>query len=263
MSDNGTQFTSEEFKIFLERNDIQHTRTPINHPATNGLAERYVGHMKEILKKIGKTGESLQSKIDRFLLSYRATPTHMGKSPSELLMNRQPRTRFNALRFSKTKEQVKVFQENLRQTPKFEVNDAVFAKNFGKGPNWVPGIIMDVLSPRSFIIQVNDAIWKRHVDQIKQRMLPKENKEVEEDKLERKENTECKSRSMNSLRKEEQLTKSNEHKSNEQQTQVIPQTDLDNTIDNKLEDKQDKAKFEGKKISGRERRVPKRLIMEC
>ena len=53
VTDNGTQFTSEEFKSYLDKNDIQHTRTPTNHPATNGLAERYVGHMKEIMLKIG------------------------------------------------------------------------------------------------------------------------------------------------------------------------------------------------------------------
>ena len=88
VSDNGSQFTSEEFRIFLQNNDIQHTRTPTNHPATNGLAERYVGHMKLSLKKMGRTEEPLQSRIDRFLLTYRVTPTHIGKSPSELLMNR-------------------------------------------------------------------------------------------------------------------------------------------------------------------------------
>ena len=140
VSDNGSQFTSEEFRIFLQNNDIQHTRTPTNHPATNGLAERYVGHMKLSLKKMGRTEEPLQSRIDRFLLTYRVTPTHMIKSRSELLMNRQPRTKFNALRYSKTKEQVKVFQENLDHQPKFKLNDAIFAKNFGRGENWVPGI---------------------------------------------------------------------------------------------------------------------------
>ena len=44
---------------------------------------------------------------------------------------------------------------------------------------------------------------------------------------------------------------------------AMPQTDLDNTQGNKLEDKQDKAKIKDKKISGRERRLPKRFIMEC
>ena len=50
--DNGSQFMSEEFKIFLQYNEIQHTKTPPGHPATNGLAERYVGYFKEAMKKM-------------------------------------------------------------------------------------------------------------------------------------------------------------------------------------------------------------------
>mgnify|MGYP002803560887 CR=1 FL=1 len=94
VTDNGSQFTSEEFQRYLKDNDIQHTTTAPVHPATNGLAERYVGEFKDKLSKMGATGESLQAKLDRFLLTYRATPTGMGKSPSELLMNRQPRIKF-------------------------------------------------------------------------------------------------------------------------------------------------------------------------
>ena len=106
----------------------------------------------------------------------------MGKSPSELLMNRQPRTRFSALRFSKTKEQVKLFQENMNQTPAFKKDDTVFAKNFGRGANWMPGIIIHILNPKSFLVQVKDVVWKRHVDQMKYRQIPMENSGmVEED----------------------------------------------------------------------------------
>ena len=180
VSDNGPQFVSEEFKKFVNNNDIQHTKTSPKHPATNGLAERYVGYWKDSLKKMGDTADPLQSKLDRFLITYRATPTHMGKSPSELLMNRQPRTKFSALRFSKTKEQVKVFQENMNNFPKYKVNDTVFAKNFGKGANWIPGKIIEILSPKSYLIQVKDVVWKRHVDQLRIREIPLENTPVVE-----------------------------------------------------------------------------------
>ena len=91
VTDNGTQFTSDEFQKFLRENDILHTLTAPGHPATNGLAERYVGEFKDKLGKIGDTGESVQTKLDRFLLTYTATPTTLGKSPSELLMKKQPR----------------------------------------------------------------------------------------------------------------------------------------------------------------------------
>ena len=105
VTDNGSQFTSTEFQKFLGDNDIHHTTTAPGHPATNGLAERYVGDFKNKLSKMGETGESLQTKLDRLLLTYRATPTSIGKSASELLMNRQPRIRFSALRAKQARSQ--------------------------------------------------------------------------------------------------------------------------------------------------------------
>lgn len=133
VTDNGSQFTSAEFQKFLSDNDIQHTTTAPGHAATNGLAERYVGDFKDKLSKMGETGESVQTKLDRFLLTYRATPTALGKSPSELLMNRQPRIRFSALRAKPSKQEVKIFQDNLDNKPKYTQNQAVFVRNFGRG----------------------------------------------------------------------------------------------------------------------------------
>ena len=45
VTDNGSQFKlkSVDFQKFLKENDIEHTLTAPGHPATNGLAERYVG----------------------------------------------------------------------------------------------------------------------------------------------------------------------------------------------------------------------------
>ena len=42
VSDNGPQFVSEEFREFLRFNGIRHTTSEPYHPATNGLAERFV-----------------------------------------------------------------------------------------------------------------------------------------------------------------------------------------------------------------------------
>ena len=50
------------------------------------------------------TQDSLQTKLDRFLQTHRATPTALGKSPGELLMKRQPRLRFTVLRDKSLKQ---------------------------------------------------------------------------------------------------------------------------------------------------------------
>lgn len=42
VSKNGPQFTSDECKIFMKKNDIKHFTSASYHPATNGLAEIFV-----------------------------------------------------------------------------------------------------------------------------------------------------------------------------------------------------------------------------
>ena len=72
VSDNATNFTSEEFEQFLKKNGVKHVKTPPYHPASNGLAERAVQTFKEAMRKL-KDG-SLDTKLSRFLFKYRMTP---------------------------------------------------------------------------------------------------------------------------------------------------------------------------------------------
>ena len=49
------------------------------------------------------------------------------------------------------------------------MNDAVYARNFGKGDAWVQGKIIEVLGMRNYKVQVQNfgnIIWKRHADQL-------------------------------------------------------------------------------------------------
>ena len=97
VSDNGTPFTSFEFKTFTKSNGIRHLTSAPYHPSTNGLAERAVQTFKRAMKKSG-SGE-LSTKLARFLFHYRTTPhSTTGQTPAELLMGRSLRTCLDLLR---------------------------------------------------------------------------------------------------------------------------------------------------------------------
>ena len=85
VTDNGSVFTSEEFRTFTKQNGIRHSTSAPYHPASNGLAERSVQTFKNFMKKC--TDGSIEARVSRFLLQYRVTPqTTTGISPAEMLM---------------------------------------------------------------------------------------------------------------------------------------------------------------------------------
>lgn len=84
ISDNGPQFTSYEFKAFLQRNTIRHFTTAPYYPQSSGLAEHTVSSVKTALQKNRKG--SLAAHLSRYLYTYRHTPLPSGKYPAELLM---------------------------------------------------------------------------------------------------------------------------------------------------------------------------------
>ena len=95
VSDNGRQFTSEEFQLFMKRTDIKHikNRSAPYHPATDGLAERFVQTFKQAMKS-EREMTAMKVTIAKFLLAYRnkAHATNR-ETPAVLFMERQLRTR--------------------------------------------------------------------------------------------------------------------------------------------------------------------------
>ena len=69
------------------------------HPASNGLAKRFIRMFKEAMKAGNATAKSDHKKLLNFLLRYRATPhPTTGRTPASLFLNRDLRMRLNLLK---------------------------------------------------------------------------------------------------------------------------------------------------------------------
>ena len=173
VTDDGTVFTSEEFENFLHQNGIAHTRTAPYHPASNGLAERAVQTFKQGIKRLREG--TVETKLSCFLSQYRLTPhTTTGRSPAELLLGRQPRSRLDLLhpdvsgRVQESQARQQRAHDSHSRARAFQVGDRVYARNFLGSPVWMEGTILDKTGPVSFRIRLSDGcIWKRHIDHVR------------------------------------------------------------------------------------------------
>ena len=66
VSDNGPQFVSEEFAIFLKSNGIKHIRCSPYHPSSNGAAERFVQSFKQAMKAGAESTPPISQRLSNF-----------------------------------------------------------------------------------------------------------------------------------------------------------------------------------------------------
>ncbi|XP_038139940.1 uncharacterized protein K02A2.6-like [Cyprinodon tularosa] len=175
VSDNGTCFTSQEFATFLKQNGIQHKTSAPFHPASNGLAERAVQTFKQGIKKT--KGDTLETKIARFLFNYRITPqSTTGLSPAEMLMSRRLRSTLDLLlpdvksKIRKKQLKQKEHHDIHSKWRSFAPGDDVYVRNYSYGPKWIPAVVDENTGPVSYTVQAGDGrVMRRHVDQIRKR----------------------------------------------------------------------------------------------
>ena len=161
VSDNGSCFVSYEFGSFFQANGVKLITAAPYHPATNGLAERALQIVKKGLKKM--TEGSIQTRIARVLSSYQETPqSTTGVSPAELLLGRLPRTRLDLLKPNmanrvESKQYQQKRNHDFTACPRaLTQGDKVYVKNFGQGQRCLPGEIVEVTDPVSFMVKLLD-----------------------------------------------------------------------------------------------------------
>ncbi|KFD45545.1 hypothetical protein M513_13580 [Trichuris suis] len=171
VTDNGKQFTSHEFKCFLEERCIRHCKASLYHPQANGEIERFNKVFKDCLQMAYVTHRRTTDTVRDFLMTYRSTPHCVtGATPSLLLHGRTLRTKLHPLVASRPvndgtiREKVARRQEYLRRyvsdeknrnLPHLSTGDVVYTRqpSSAKGhsrPSWQPTIIQSQVGEATY-----------------------------------------------------------------------------------------------------------------
>lgn len=89
LTDRGTEFCGRDdqhpYELFTALNEIEHSRTKVRHPQTNGICERFhqtvLNEFYKVAfrKKLYKDLEELQADLDSWMFEYNGSRTHQGK----------------------------------------------------------------------------------------------------------------------------------------------------------------------------------------
>lgn len=176
VSDNGPQFTSDQFANFCKSLGVEHIRTAPYHPQSNGQAERFVDLLKTGLKKaVGSVNERLRE----FLFSYRSTPSYnLGmKSPAEVLNARSMKSKLDLVKPSEHHSHqvhstmAKQFDHHHgAKWKEFFIESDVYYQlhNSSASWQWVPAKIIKKIGKVNYEIKLaSGRIVKAHANQLK------------------------------------------------------------------------------------------------
>lgn len=91
-SDNGPQFRSEQFRLYCEENGITHIKTTPKYAQANGEVERQNASLLKRIRIAQSEGLDWKKEMRKYVTIYRSiVHPSTGKSPAELLFNRNMR----------------------------------------------------------------------------------------------------------------------------------------------------------------------------
>ena len=117
---------------------------------------------------------NIQTKLSRFLLSYRTTPhSTTGVPPAELLIKRKLRTQLDRLYpnvadrvWSKQFKQKAAHDYHAKERA-LDEGQVAYVKDFRYKKTWMPGTVVDKTGPVSARIQLDDGFdIRRHQDHV-------------------------------------------------------------------------------------------------
>lgn len=164
VSDNGPQFSSNEFADFAKEWGFQHITSSPHYPRSNGLAESSVKIVKGLMKKAHDGNEDFH----RSLMIYRSAPLQNGLSPAQMLMGRRLRTNLpihenlltpkgaHKIKIDKEKDKVKQKQHHDKRAKKLRVlrpGERVTIRDHVTGIWNLHGSVQKEVAPRSYEVQ--------------------------------------------------------------------------------------------------------------
>lgn len=176
ISDNGSQFSSVEFKKFARKWDFMHRTSSPHHPRGNSHAESAVKIAKALLRKASDPYMAL--------LEWRNTP-NQGSSPVQKLMSRKTRSLIPlkpAEYIPRVVEWEGVVHGNLRRKqvnkqyydkttkalPSLQVGDHIRTRTNPQTKTfWSPGQITEKLNNRSYVVEANGKRYRRNRSHIR------------------------------------------------------------------------------------------------
>ena len=174
VSDNGSQFSSQEFHEFALSWEFNHVTSSPHHPKSNGKAESSVKIVKQLFKKAERDRQDPWLA----LLDYRNTPTEgVRASPAQRLMSRRTRTLLptaaSLLRLTVNhssvdslqlkRQKVKFYHDkHVRLLPELVIGQEVRVTPLRKNQTWEQGICTEKLSDRSYIVQSGGTSLRRN-----------------------------------------------------------------------------------------------------
>ena len=100
VTDNGPCYTSKEFQMLMQSMYVNHITSSPHYPQSNGLAEKFVGIIRNLFHKAKEEGQSPYTA----LMVYRNTPLNGTlQSPMQIFQGRQAHTDLPLLHAAKVK----------------------------------------------------------------------------------------------------------------------------------------------------------------
>ncbi len=172
VSDNGPQYSSSDFADFANCYGFKHVTSSPTYAQSNGMAERAVQTLKNILKKAAQAGEDPYIAV----LEWRNTPIENIGTPTQLLMGRRTKTPLPTVPTllkpqrmpdntteriqERHQDQAQYYNRSAKRLPPVTTGDVVRMKT---KDGWTPAVVTGHADkPRSYTVNKQGRQYRRN-----------------------------------------------------------------------------------------------------